>query len=169
MIHDLTRERLLELRQVLSQLDDSTLSATLENLQGSTLGMHIRHILEFYQCLFESLKNGDLNYDLRKRDVGIETSGSEGVRCIDELLRSLQDYPEDLPLRLHADYSNNGTERKISQATSYFRELLYNIEHCVHHLAIIRIGIRELDMRITMDENLGVAASTLRNRNICAR
>ena len=169
MIHDLTRERLLELKQVLGQLDDRSLSVSLDILQGATLGMHIRHILEFYQCLFESLEAGELNYDLRKRDVRIETSGSTGVGCIDVLLAYLQTYPEDIPLRLQADYSTDGKERKITQATSYFRELLYNIEHCVHHLAIIRIGMRALDARFPLDEDLGVAASTIRNRNICAR
>lgn len=169
MIHDLARERLLELRQVLSQLDDLTLTATLNTLHGATLGMHIRHILEFYQCLFESLESGHLNYDLRKRDAEIERSGRRGVGCIDELLISLQAYPEDRPLHLYADYSSDSRERKVSQATSYFRELLYNIEHCVHHLAMIRIGMRELDTGITIDENLGVAASTIRNKNICAQ
>jgi hypothetical protein len=38
---------------------------------------------------------------------------------------------------------------------------LYNIEHNVHHLAIIKIAMKQAFPEIKTAENLGVAASTL--------
>jgi hypothetical protein len=46
--------------------------------------------------------------------------------------------------------------------TNYFRELTYNIEHAVHHMAIIKIGIREVANYVTLPADFGIAASTIR-------
>ncbi len=52
MIHEITREKLSELKELLIQLSNDQIAAPIEALHGSTVGMHMRHILEFYQCLF---------------------------------------------------------------------------------------------------------------------
>jgi len=49
------------------------------------------------------------------------------------------------------------------------RELQYNIEHAVHHLAIIKIGVKTLEDSFKLDDNFGIAASTIRNKNACAQ
>jgi hypothetical protein len=169
MIHEVTREKLFELRVLLENLSDNQLTLPLDVLNGSTMGMHLRHILEFYQCLFTSLADGNLNYDLRKRDREMERNKKHCLSCIETLLTKLEEAQVDQPICLTADYSLDTEGRKITIGTTFFRELLYNVEHCVHHLAIIKIGIRELDPMMMVDKNLGVAASTIRNNNLCAR
>jgi hypothetical protein len=42
--------------------------------------------------------------------------------------------------------------------------LVYNIEHAVHHMAIMKIGIREVADYINLPDNFGIAVSTLRYR-----
>ena len=44
------------------------------------------------------------------------------------------------------------------------RELVYNIEHAVHHMAMIKIGLRQIAPEILIDKNFGVAQSTVNNR-----
>ena len=169
MIHAITQQKMYELRELLEQLSEDQFSQPLEVLSGSTLGMHLRHILEFYQCLFQALKDRKLNYDLRKRDKEMETSKAKCQVCITQLMEDLETCTEDISLQLSADYSGQLYGGEVSTATTYFRELLYNIEHCVHHLAIIRIGMKTLDPSLRINENMGIAASTLRNRNPCAQ
>jgi len=168
MIQEVTREKLSELKGLLTQLTDEQLTTPLEVLHGSTLGMHLRHILEFYQCLFLSLDERKLNYDLRKRDKNMEISKKRCLECILWLQKKLHRYTDDVSLELSADYSLEIEEKAIHIKTSYFRELLYNVEHCVHHLAIIKIGIKVLDPSLTLEEHMGVAASTMRNNKACA-
>lgn len=169
MIHAITQQKMYELRELLGQLSEDQFSQPLEVLSGSTLGMHLRHILEFYQCLFQALEDRKLNYDLRKRDKEMETSKARCQGCITQLMEDLETCTEDIPLQLSADYSGQLYGGEVRTATTYFRELLYNIEHCVHHLAIIRIGMKTLDPSLKINENMGVAASTHRNRNRCAQ
>jgi len=52
--------------------------------------------------------------------------------------------------------------------TNYYREVAYNLEHTIHHMALIKVGIREVsDMEIP--ENFGVASSTIKFRSACAQ
>ena len=169
MIHEITREKLSELKELLMQLTNDQLAAPIEVLHGSTVGMHMRHILEFYQCLFESLQDRNLNYDLRQRDREMEISTEHCLTRIAWLLGELDGSREDLPLELSADYSLKQEGKQLCLPTTYYRELLYNVEHCVHHLAIIKIGLTALAPSLRLNDKLGVAASTLRNKNLCAQ
>jgi hypothetical protein len=46
--------------------------------------------------------------------------------------------------------------------TNYQRELVYNIEHAVHHMAIMKIGIKEVAAYINLPADFGIAISTIR-------
>ena len=45
--------------------------------------------------------------------------------------------------------------------TTYFREIVYNTEHAIHHLALIRVALREMKLDIVGDE-FGMAYSTIK-------
>jgi hypothetical protein len=51
--------------------------------------------------------------------------------------------------------------------TNYYREMAYNLEHTIHHMALIRTGINDVS-RISVPENFGVAISTMKYRKQCA-
>jgi uncharacterized damage-inducible protein DinB len=169
MIHQITREKFDQLLQLVNQFDDDRLRRPLEVLNGSSIGMHIRHILEFYLCLFEAVACKELNYDLRKRDRSMEMHTASCRKCLKYLQKQLLTYPQDFDMQVYADYSLMDDERPIAVKTTYFRELLYNVEHTVHHMAIIKIGLRALGGAFLTGEDFGVAASTVRNNKICAQ
>jgi hypothetical protein len=41
------------------------------------------------------------------------------------------------------------------------RELLYNLEHAIHHMALIRVGLNLRFKYVLYQDNFGVAYSTL--------
>jgi hypothetical protein len=45
-----------------------------------------------------------------------------------------------------------------------FRELAYDLEHSIHHQAIIKIAMKNLNSEYALNENFGVARSTIRFR-----
>ncbi len=47
----------------------------------------------------------------------------------------------------------------------FYRELLYNIEHAVHHMAILRIALEADFPHVPLAEHSGVAYSTVQHRN----
>ncbi len=49
-------------------------------------------------------------------------------------------------------------------ASNFYRELIYNIEHAVHHMAIMKIGVLEVAPYVSMPLDFGVAVSTIRHK-----
>ena len=57
---------------------------------------------------------------------------------------------------------------ELSVNSTYFSEIIYNLEHTIHHMAYIRIAINELGS-IKLPAEFGVAASTNRFRKVCVQ
>lgn len=130
------------------------------NLGNNTIGQHVRHVIELFQCLETGYPDNTVNYEKRKRDVLIETDKELALRLLHEIYLQL-DKP-DKQLILHASYDEHSDE-PISIPTNYFREIAYNLEHTIHHMALIRVGIKEVS-NIALTEDFGVASSTVKHR-----
>ena len=70
-------------------------------------------------------------------------------------------------LTLEASYDEHVTE-PIAIETNYYREVAYNLEHTIHHMALIRVGITEIS-NIQLPDDFGVASSTVKYRKQCAQ
>ncbi|EIJ40182.1 hypothetical protein JoomaDRAFT_3236 [Galbibacter orientalis DSM 19592] len=169
MIQNTTNTTLNQLKDIIKVLSSEQFSTPLIILNNSSVGMHVRHILEFYQCLLDGIETGIVNYDMRKRNVKLETQPTYCIEVINEILTYLKKNQENIELCLKGCYCHTEETKQIEVKTSLDRELIYNIEHTVHHLAIIRIGINAIDSSITLNDSVGIASSTIRNKNICAQ
>ncbi|MBK7681685.1 MAG: hypothetical protein IPJ26_04015 [Bacteroidetes bacterium] len=66
------------------------------------------------------------------------------------------------------DYSIDNIVNDTVNST-YKRELAYNIEHAIHHMAIIKIAIENAYSDIVLDKAFGVAPSTIRFQRECVQ
>lgn len=139
------------------------LTRELELFSGSTIGQHIRHILEFYVGLFRQMEFSLVCYDDRERDVRIESDPQFAISVLDAIVSRLEKVKEDQPLTLKANFTKNLADDLLFE-TSLYRELAYNLEHSIHHLAIIKIGISELEAEYTLGGEFGIAPSTARHK-----
>lgn len=174
MILQATADHLGQIRDICSELDNPAFGKKMEILNGSSIGDHVRHVLECFQCLLSQAPEGRISYDKRKRDPVMAGSTEKCLDVIGALKGMLGAGLPDQQLELEADYSLSGSGPACRLNSSLYRELAYNLEHTVHHLALIRIGVQALDQPIALNEAVGVAASTLRNRNksskaVCAQ
>ncbi|MEL4308712.1 DinB family protein [Joostella sp. CR20] len=168
MIQPTSTNCLHQLQTIITVLTPKQYAMPLSVLNNSSIGMHVRHILEFYQCLISGLETGIVNYDKRKRSLELETQPNFSLQLIHEIKQFLESCTANISLELEASYALTENENPIKTPTNLYRELMYNIEHTVHHLAIIKIGFKTLDCQVEIDENIGVASSTIR-KNICAQ
>ncbi len=151
------------LKNVLDQIRPEDYIKTIAS-HNATVGQHARHIIEFYSCMLDGILTGTINYDLRKRDHDIETNIHSAKNRIEEIKKEIRNIIDDPSLDLEVNYDIIG-EHKTVIRTSYTRELVYNIEHTIHHLAIIKSALLEFYPYIRLPEDFGVANSTIRFRN----
>ena len=156
-----TEEVLLQLTDAINQLEHVEYTRALENLSGSSIGQHVRHVIEFYQCMMKGCQQAIINYDERVRDKMIEESREFAVQSINKILFDLKTMDPQKPLVLEVSYEK-GTSIKLS--TTLEREMVYNIEHAIHHMALIKIGIRETNNAIKLPKEFGVASSTIQHQ-----
>jgi hypothetical protein len=151
------------LAEVLLQLPgNDTYAEPCTALSNATIGQHTRHIIELYQCLLEGYTPGAVNYDDRRRNSLYENDIHAAVNAIKEIQQTLDQPDKALTL---VSMDDNGTSNIQS---NYYREILYNLEHCIHHQALIKVALLSIkDFPVT--EGFGVAPSTLQYRQQCAQ
>jgi uncharacterized damage-inducible protein DinB len=159
------REVFVQLSDSLAQLSDKQYTEPSRQLFQSTIGKHVRHIIELFISLQKGYETGVVNYENRRRDPLIETDKEFARELLHGIYQSI-DKP-DKALLLEANYNEHSDETLPIQ-TNYYREVVYNLEHTVHHMALIRVGINEVS-RIEVPKEFGVAASTLKHKQVCVQ
>lgn len=149
----------------LGSLSREEYSRPITMLHGATIGQHVRHILDMFLCVARDLPQGIVNYESRQRDPLIETDPTRAISTMEKLLAELP--AQDRPLEVEGSY-DVGSGTPVRARSTYHRELLYNFEHTVHHMALIRIGLMALG-HVDVPEGFGVAPSTMKHRQACAQ
>lgn len=160
-IKDSNTAILNQLRSVLGQLGTTDYKKHLKIL-NSSIGQHSRHILEFYLCLFNGFDTGEVCYDTRQRDLQIENDLDYSITILDQIIEKLDGIQVNQNVNLVTSF-----EQDIAQVvqSNYGRELVYLIEHTIHHLAIINIALQESFPNVIVPANFGVAFSTIKHRS----
>ena len=149
---------------IIDQCTEQDFSRPLTELSGSTLGQHVRHTLEFFICLFDARNEKLINYDNRKHDTLIETDKKLAQSVIQSIIVFLSNNHEDFEVVFEANYTQFDGQNQMMKS-SYFRELAYNIEHAIHHMALMKIAINQSLNYIALPQHFGVASSTIRFRS----
>ncbi|MEQ8304377.1 MAG: hypothetical protein RIB47_13360 [Cyclobacteriaceae bacterium] len=156
---------LSQLALVVEQIDEQDFIKPCGQLGNVSIGQHMRHTLEFFICLQSGCQRGVINYDARAHDQTLEASKDLALQTIRSISEFVGAQKSDFGLRLEVGYKLDSHECVILD-TNYFRELTYNIEHAVHHMAIMKIGLREIAPYIVLPPDFGIAASTLRHKDV---
>lgn len=154
-----------QLTNCVSQIKEEDFCKPSVSFNGATIGQHLRHTIEFFLCLEKGLQDGVVNYDKRDHDEAIENSKIIALEVLERIAYALSVQHEDRTLTLEVSYDPT-SENFTSLSTTYNRELIYNIEHAVHHMAIIKIGIREIAPYVELPPNFGIAVSTIRHQTL---
>lgn len=155
----------IQLAGSLEKLSPEQYSYPCKNLTNSTIGQHVRHIIEMFQCLENGYETGVVNYEKRKRDQQIETDKAFAMGLLREIHAGLG--KSDKSLILEGVY-NDDSNHVMQFATNYYREIVYNLEHTIHHMALIRVGLQELTA-IELPDSYGMASATVKHKKSCAQ
>jgi hypothetical protein len=85
------------------------------------------------------------------------------MASLDAFAVSLMEMQSNMAVALKAEFG--GAERPNYQST-VGRELAFVYDHAIHHLAMIKVGLRCHYPHIQIDRDLGVSPSTIKARQM---
>ena len=148
---------ILQVEGLLDVIDNDAYARPLPILSEATIGKHIRHILDFYWCVIKGTENCEICYDNRARQVGLETDIEYTKDVIRQLKTCIQQLDAAQPIVVSTTFTPAAEEAPVKITSTVGRELMYAIDHCIHHLAIVKIGIKSHLPAIQIPEDMGVA------------
>ena len=142
--------------ELLDAMDQTTYARRQQGL--SSVGAHLRHIIDHYTAFAEGAASGQVDYDDRQRDRQVEEDLLVAIGAVRNTVNALQsmDVADDAPLQVKIDDGGPATPWSTS---SVQRELQFLVSHTVHHFALIKVVLR--DTGIPLHEHFGIAPSTL--------
>ena len=146
--------------EVLSSIQDEIYTCPADLFGGQRIGGHIRHIVEFYERLFEGVKTGVVDYAARRRDPVVEMDRSAAILRLESVcdcLRSGGGSVDSVELLMRPEDSARGHVRSTSG-----RELEAVASHTIHHFALISVLLRYFGLAVPQE--FGVSKATLRYR-----
>lgn len=158
----LNLELLQKLRQLLGPLTPAQYQRVQPPLESS-MGAHIRHIVECYEQFTHHADSGTLSYDRRARCQELESLPQVAMERIDLLCTRLHALQTDRPLQLDHATAQNTT---IASRSSISRELAHLIDHATHHLAMVDVAGKLAQVQLPPKLGYSVATLThLRSQN----
>lgn len=122
----------------------------------SSVGAHVRHILDVVNNLLSGLEKGWVDYTDRERDLLTETDRSHAVRRLAKTMQRLtSSASQKVEGGILVRSESNPDEWYDS---SVAREIEFVFSHTVHHHALIAERLRQMGVKPTTD--LGVSPST---------
>lgn len=149
---------------VLDHLPDEQFTTASQYLSSSTIGQHCRHAVELMQCLQQGYEAGFVNYDARNRNELIQQDRHTCIAAFKDCEHMLHWADKSLQLKVIAHL---GADAVVVQ-TTFLRELAYNLEHLIHHMALIRVGLIELGFE-NIPADFGYAYSTIQHQQQCVQ
>lgn len=150
-----------QIKSVLTTIDEKQYGEGLDLFSGSTIGKHIRHIFDFYNSIAH-IKDGHLDYALRDRDPQIEVNPVYSINAFEALKSKIMDMDVKAMIHVMTDFDLNSDDCQDCVGSTIGRELMYAYDHAVHHLAIVKMGIKSHFPEVQLNNNIGVASSTLK-------
>jgi hypothetical protein len=153
--------QLQALSKLLSALTDEQYNKKIIHLGNSSIGAHTRHIVELLQCTIKGYNTGEIDYCNRSRNLLLETDKTLSQSTLEQLdsLTMLSDKV------LYLLVEQIDVELEIQKVTTtYFREIIYNTEHIIHHLALIKVAVIDMDLDI-LEPGFSMAYSTIKYQN----
>ncbi len=124
----------------------------------SSIGGHMRHILDIFDCIFEGLKNKKIDLAARKRNELVETFTIQGLLYFEEIfekLRALRYYDYNEIVEVRDDLGMGEVVVNYTLASA----LIQAHSHAIHHFASIGYIISQLGIELP-DEDFGYNPTT---------
>lgn len=157
IIKESSFKTLQKLDVLLPKLSNADLCNTAVPPYYSSIGSHVRHVLDFYQCIFNIDDSNTIDLTARCRNKAVETQCQSAMSYLNTTLEKLK----------HLDLENENKVTVIDDLGLGKTEITYTFgallsqanSHTIHHYAIINYILDQLKIKID-DTDFGYNPTT---------
>jgi hypothetical protein len=160
MIFAQLSHQLAMLHQLLGTISNSHYTHSITHLGKASIGAHTRHIIELLQCTINGYASGEVDYVNRVRNHQLENDQHIALAALEAMETTFT--LADKPLLLITEQMEGMGPMPVN--TTYYREIVYNIEHVIHHLALIKVALIEMQLDI-VNADFGMAYATIKYKS----
>ena len=152
-----TLKTLDKMTHILSVLDSELLSNATIPPYKSSIGSHIRHILDFYDCILDRKLENEIDLTVRKRDALVESNCSAALQYYNQIVDKLKhnDYNFDENIFVVDDLGTGKVKIKYTFGALFAQAN----SHTIHHYAIINYILDALKVSVD-DADFGYNPTT---------
>lgn len=150
--------------QLLKNISDSEYSNTTIAPYYSSIGGHMRHILDVFDCVFEGLPTSEINLINRNRNELSETYIKNGIEYFEKTIINLQMLKSedfDSIVKVKDDLGMGAISANYTLAAI----LIQAHSHAIHHFASVGYIISQLGINLP-DDDFGFNPTTPRDKVI---
>ncbi len=132
---------------LLQNISDSNYADTSVAPYYSSIGIHMRHVLDVFQCVFDGYSENKVNLINRDRNELVENHRAEGIKYFEQiitLLKSLEGEDFEKLLVVTDDLGNGPIETNYTLGAI----LAQAHSHAIHHFASIGYVIAQLGIEL---------------------
>ncbi|WP_407334345.1 DinB family protein [Enterovibrio sp. 27052020O] len=146
--------------ELLHQLSDEQYNHVASPYLQSTIGQHMRHILDVFHAITAWPQSDFVDYDLRRRAHPVEKNKTIAIDewiSLYSWLETIREADLSTVMNISGEVSLKHHVASVTQST-LGRELSFVASHAVHHFALIRVSL--CAQGISTAETFGMAPAT---------
>ena len=149
---------------LLNSIDNQQYSNNSTPPYHSSIGVHMRHILDVFDCILRGLEEGEVDLSARKRNELAESQVSVGIDYFEDVISRLSQLSEnDLTQMISVQDDLGGGVVKADYSLAAV--LIQAHSHAIHHFASIGYIISQLCLDLP-DVDFGYNPTTPRSKVI---
>ncbi|WP_242132927.1 hypothetical protein [Aestuariivivens marinum] len=158
-----TLKTLQKSKYLLLNLDDATLDNKSISPYYSSIGGHVRHILDFYDCILNSNEGHKVDLTARKRSKNVETCCQHAMGYLEHIIVKLENFDRNIEdqVTVNDDLGVGVIEMPYTYAALFAQAN----SHTIHHYAIISYILDRLNIVIN-DTDFGYNPTTPKAPNL---
>lgn len=145
---------------LLNSIDDKVYADNSTAPYYSSIGIHMRHILDVFNCVFQGIDDGKIDLSARQRNELAEIKVSAGLAYFEQIISQLKEIKATDLNRVVAVKDDLGTGM-ITANYTLAAALIQAHSHAIHHFASIGYIISQLGIDLP-DSDFGYNPTTPR-------
>lgn len=153
-------EALAQAAFLAESLTDESYCHACQPYLSSSIGQHMRHLLDNYFALMDGVENQRVDYNHRRRGAVVEQCRQTALKELHQIerwFRSLTPISLETPLTIYSEVSLEKECSDMASSTLH-REMIFVASHSIHHLALMGTAARL--QHIELPKHFGLAPAT---------